>query len=172
LTKIKRYQFLKSGKLTTKMNIKAQSQVISTILLILLSISAAALIMAFAIPFVKNQLSSSDCFDVADKLEITNGQYTCYDDTATPKQMLLQVHLKDTDNIQGFVIELGEASTETYEIKDNNAPPEVTMYNPANPIELPGQNQERTYRIESPTKPELIRVSIKGRLFFLAVSPI
>ncbi|MFH1918244.1 MAG: hypothetical protein ABIJ14_04055 [Nanoarchaeota archaeon] len=141
---------------------KAQAQVISTILLILLAVTVAGIIMAFVIPFVRNQLSSSDCFDVADKLEITNNQqYTCYNNTdsnPTNRRMLVQVHLKDTDQIKGFTIELGGASTTTHNIKDGPAPTGVTMYDGSSILNIPSQNQERTYKIESTTKPQLIRI--------------
>ena len=144
------------------MNIKAQAQVISTILLILLAISVAAVIMAFVIPFVRNQLSSSDCFDVADKLEITNHpQYTCYDDSNSfDKNMFVQVRLKDTDKILGFTIELGGPSTETFKIKEGESTAGVGMYKQVkgDPLELPGQNQERTYNISRSEIPQLIRI--------------
>ncbi len=138
---------------------RSQSQIISTILLILLAVSAAAIIMAFAIPFVNEQLSASNCFEVADKIEITNNpQYTCYDNTATPEQMRVQVHIKDTEDIQGFIIELSSDSSQTYTIKDNTQTAGVTMFNNSPNLQLPSQNQETTYKIDSATKPETVRV--------------
>ena len=137
-------------------NKKAQSQIIGTILLIALVLVATGIITAFAIPFIKEQLSKSDCFKVADKLEITNHpQYTCYD--SINNRMLVQVHLKDTEDIEAFTIELAGANSETFTIT-NGRTPKVFTYEDSRDLQLPQQNQERTYKIVSDTKPQTIRI--------------
>lgn len=135
------------------MKTKAQSQIISAILLILIAVSAASIIATFATKFVKDQLETSDCFDVVDKLEISNHpRYTCYDQTTN--NMLVQIHLLNAD-IDGFIIEVGGAATTTYTIKENTKLTGVTMYNGSTTLKLPGKNEERTYKINS-QKPEII----------------
>lgn len=143
---------------------RSQSQIIATILLILLAISAAAIIGAFATNFVKDQLKETDCFDVVDKLEISNHpQYTCYD--KLNNNMLVQVHLLDAE-IEGFILEIGGDSTTAYTIKDKAIIPQIGMYRQAKgtALQLPGKNEERTYNITSPTKPNITAIYpiIKG----------
>ncbi len=136
---------------------RSQSQIIATILLILITISAAAIIGTFATGFVKDKLEETNCFDVANQLEISNNlQYTCYDQINN--NMFIQIHLLDAD-IEGFVIEIGGASTTTYTIKEGTAIPQIGMYGQAknSPLELPGKNEEKTYNITS-EKPEIIAV--------------
>ena len=96
-------------------NKRGQSQIVSTVLLILLVIAAAAIIFGFVIPFVKDKLASGDCLDVAGKVEI-GSSHTCYDGS----DMQVQVEIKDIKGlIEGFTIELGGASTESYKIKND-----------------------------------------------------
>lgn len=129
---------------------RSQSQVIGTVLLILLVIATITIISAFAIPFVKEQLSNSDCFKLVGKMEIKNNmQYTCYNSSATPKEMLVQVYIADiVDKISGFSIEIGGASSKNFEITSDYSSPEVSMYTPGG-VEIPGKNEERTYVINN-----------------------
>jgi len=133
---------------------RSQSEVISSVLLILLVIAATVLIFAFVIPFVKEKLGSGDCLDVTGKIEISSG-YTCYNGTA----MQVQVHILEVRNlIDGFSIELGGASTNNYKILNNTLVTKVNMCNSAPKMELPpADNTERTYVIRD-TKPNIIRV--------------
>ncbi len=137
---------------------RGQSQIVSTVLLILLVIAATVIIFGFVIPFVKDKLASGDCLDVAGKVEINSG-YTCYDETA----MQVQIHIADIrDLIDGFSIELGGAATDNFKIENGTTITNVYMYgdNSGEIVELPPKdNTERTYVIENvDTKPDLIRV--------------
>jgi len=139
------------------MKSKAQAQIISTILLILIAISAAALIATFATKLVNDKLDDSECLKVADKITITNNlDYTCYD--APNKIMQIQIHRGDTEEIEGFTIELGGASTTSYEIKNQTTHPDITMYNNSLKLYLPNSNEERTYKISALTMPNSTRV--------------
>ncbi|MEN9625911.1 MAG: hypothetical protein RL557_239, partial [archaeon] len=61
-------------------NARAQSEVITTVLLVLLGIVAVIIIISFVIPFIRNQIAGSDCFEVNGKVSISNNyKYTCYD---------------------------------------------------------------------------------------------
>ena len=65
--------------------------------------------------------------------------------------MLVQIHVGDTgDKLKGFTIELGGASSESFEITNVSRDPRVSMYN--SPEGIPGKNQERTYQINSVTE--------------------
>lgn len=139
-----------------KKNIQAQSEIISTVLLILLSIAAAGIIIAFAVPFVQNQISGSDCVNVVNSVEISNNvQYTCYDNLA--KNMSVQIHMGDNQNkTKGFSITLGSASTKNYQIT-NTLPAGVYLF--GGDSILPSANTERTYVITNiTTMPDSVSV--------------
>jgi len=135
----------------------AQSEVISSVLLILLVIAAMVLIFSFVIPFVKEKLSSGNCLDVAGKIEISPG-YTCYNNVSNEMQVQIQI-LDIRDLVDGFSIELGGASTNNYKILNDTTTNGVRMCNlAAGNLELPPQdNAQRTYVIAT-SKPNLVRV--------------
>ncbi len=139
----------------------SQSQIVSSVLLILLVVAAIVLIFAFVIPFIKDRLNSGDCLDVTGKVEISTG-YTCYnDETSGNEVMQVQINVGNVkDLIEGFSIELGGASTNNYEIKNNIKVTDVIMCGGSNDIlELPpNDNTERTYVISSSEKPNIVRV--------------
>lgn len=135
---------------------KAQSQIIGTILLILITVIAAGLIMAFVIPFIKDKLpdKSQNCLDVVSKVRISSG-YTCYNSTS--KNQSVQIHIDDIrSSIKGFTIELGGPSSKAVKaLEDDNSG--VKMYGGGS-FELPNNTEERTYNIASTTKPTYIAV--------------
>ena len=134
---------------------KAQSQVITTVLLILIGIIAAGVIMAFAIPFIKEKLQTGDCLDVLGKVTIEGG-YTCYDGTI----QTVQIKIEDIrDLIDGFAVELGGASSKTTKIVEGN-PENVVMYDSddSDNFEIPNSTTSRTYNITSSSKPDFIAV--------------
>jgi len=136
---------------------RSQSQIISTVLLILLVIVAAGLIFAFVVPFVKNRLSSGNCLDVIGKVEISSG-YTCYN--PSDENMSVQVHIADIqDLIDGFVIELGGASSKSVKIINNSKGfgSDFFMYGNEG-FSFPENNEERTYIIPISNKPDSIKV--------------
>ncbi|MEK6872052.1 MAG: hypothetical protein AABX16_04075 [Nanoarchaeota archaeon] len=135
----------------------AQAEIITTVLLILLSIIGVMIIMSFAIPFVREQLSGGDCFDVVNEISISaNRAYTCYD--AANISMRLQIHYKNNASLGGFSVELGGATTKNYIVKSDSIPSSITLY-PTGLFEFPGMNEERTYRISGVAqKPDKIKV--------------
>ena len=137
---------------------KAQSQIITTVLLILMGIVAAGVIMSFIIPFITNKLQSGDCLDVMGKVEISSG-YTCYNTTNNLNYTHVQIHIEEIEDlIDGFAIELGGPSSKTFKITEDDSKEHIQMYG-MGIFELPGDNEERTYVInESRDRPESISV--------------
>ena len=157
-----RSHFLNNNKLLKCK--RSQSEVISTILIILLVIVAAGFLLGFLIPFIRDQLSSGDCFQFNGKIEIKNDPlYTCYD--GSTKILYLKVGIGDIDDksnnkITGlnFVVQ-NESSSVNYQLTppDSN-PPGISLLNGA-VGELPLKNQERTFKIINiTTKPNSIIV--------------
>lgn len=138
------------------MSKRSQSQIISTVLLILLSIVVAGLIAAFVIPFVKDRLpgENENCLDVIGKVEISSG-YTCYNSTNVSANV--QIHIYEVrDSIKGFTIELGGASSKAIKVLEDDYLG-VRMYG-GGEFELPNSTEERTYIIDTTNKPDYIAV--------------
>ncbi len=142
-------------------NRKAQSQIISTVILILLVLATATIIFSFVLPFVRDKLSSGNCLDVIGKLEIDhNPKYTCYgiDSSEDVTNLSLKVQIGDIrDLIEGFNIKLGGAEGKTIKIKNGTAITGVSMYSDSE-IELPEDNGEKIYIIQISEKPDDIKI--------------
>jgi hypothetical protein len=140
------------------MEIKGQSLIVSTVLIILLVIALTVIISQFAIPFVKDQLSESECFDILDKVSIVDSNfYTCRLKTDTESeiydQINVQVHLADIE-VDGFAITLGGASSKSFEIRDgvDGATNNLELFNGTTILRLPGRNEEKTYKFKGLTE--------------------
>lgn len=60
------------------MNKKAISTIVATVLIILITVAAVAIIWAAIIPMIKNQLSgSTTCLDAVSQVTVLNEGYTC-----------------------------------------------------------------------------------------------
>jgi len=137
---------------------RSQSQVISTVLLILLAITAAGIISAFVINFVKNQLKDTSCIELVDQIKVENNpRYTCFksDLVETNRKLRVQVHFGDSKDIEGFILEVGvpDGSSKTFDIKEGSKISGVEMFtgvnNPPDPnLKLPGKNKEKTYLVD------------------------
>ena len=139
------------------MSKRSQSEIVSTVILILIVLASAAIIISFVVPFVKDRLSGSGCLDVANQIKIVDSQYTCYMTDEFGSQILfVQVHIGKNDSIKGFTISLGGASSSNYNVIPGELD-NVYPYLNGN-LELPGENQERTYMIYSVPKPDSITV--------------
>ncbi len=127
-------------------NKKAQSQIVGSVILILIVIAAAIVIMGFVTPFIKDQLSGTDCLEVLDKIAIKNNpSYTCYEPTTT--NMSVQILIGDVVNLtKGFQISVeSEGSSKSVSVI-NGTSDDVYMRN-GGVVEVPGRNEERTYII-------------------------
>src|SRR3989344_8066155 len=101
--------------MTMRLNSKrGLSEVIGTIVLVLLTVVALTVISAFIIPFVKNKLNEGDsCFNVLNKVTI-NSEKSCYNTTST--EVWVRFGNIDLDEIY-LTLELGD-SINQYRIKE------------------------------------------------------
>jgi len=146
---------------------KAQSQIVTAVLLILIVIALAVVVLNFSMNFVKDKLSGTGCFEAVDKVTFTNSnKYTCYyteiikvgNEDVTKHLLNLQVHIGDiNESISGFLIETGGATTISKEIKGGEVD-DVTMYNKEKILEIPGKNEERTYVFTVKSSPETVKI--------------
>ena len=138
---------------------KAQSQIVTAVLLILIVIALAVVVLNFSMNFVKDKLSGTGCFEAVDKVTFTNSNdYTCY----KAPDLRLQVHIGDiNESISGFLIETGGANTKSIEIKEGKqADDDIKMYEPVDgdtKLHIPGKNEERTYEFPN-NNPETVKI--------------
>lgn len=129
---------------------RSQTQIIATVLLIMIVIATTVILLNFSVPFVKKQLAGTGCLDVVGRVSISdNLKYTCYDIGA--KEMRVQVRIGDSEEINSFLIELGGASSKSIQIKDRIILENVRMYERSynTSLEFPKKNEERTYVMKS-----------------------
>lgn len=141
---------------------RSQSEVISTILLILITISAIAIISPIVFNLIKNQMKKSQCFDFKDSIKIMNNPtYTCYNNS--DKKLRVQIFMgKIHGKINSFFIYVQGDTTKAVEIINNTPLGEVSMYKSSSPVIFPGEEEEITYVIDGiNSKPNKIEISIK-----------
>jgi flagellin-like protein len=115
-------------------NKKAISPVITTILLILISVTAVAFVASVVNPFIKEQLIRTRCFNAAKQIDIdTTSKYTCWEEkSASDDNIAVAVNVRRKSEALGmkkFVITVyGEGRSEKFEITEGNTPANVFMY--------------------------------------------
>lgn len=137
-----------------KLNKKAQPQVVATVLLILIVIIAIVIIMGFVMPFVRDRISESSCLDIVGELTISNDPaYTCYDSAGN--EIIVQIKRGNVE-IEGFIIEIGSATTQSYTITEDYHDTEVEMYDDTT-VRIPAKISALTYNITGYTsKPDSV----------------
>jgi len=135
---------------------KAQSQIVATVILILLVVVSAGIIVGIVVPFVQEKLETTGCLDILGEVSITdNLKYSCYDIAGT--EMKVQIHVGGIDEgtLEGIQIVLEkEGSSDSYKVNEGST--ELTMLGGS--VELPGKNEERTYIINVGEKPDAVRI--------------
>jgi len=134
------------------------SPVIAVVLLMLITIVAAGIIVAFVIPFVKQSLGGGgECFDVLGDLSFDETPYNCFNSSASinlmPDQKRTGFSVRiDNENIIGFRVSLqAQGSADALDIKNGTDDSEITDkirmlgkdFN--NPLEVPKKGGVRTY---------------------------
>lgn len=133
------------------LNKKSQAELITTVLLILISIAAVALVSVFIINMVRTNLVSTDCFKTSGQFRINLDEGYTYYNTTGGKAVYVSISRgEEAINITGIIISIGTGqSTISYTIKQGSSNPSgVTLWNSSPPL-LPGKSETRTYRINS-----------------------
>jgi flagellin-like protein len=142
------------------MNKNGLSEVIATVLLILLTVIGVGIIMAFVIPLVQERLKSTgSCFGVFDKMKI-NREYTCtgseifneFEEIENNNDALVSIETGKI-TLDGIIVVLTEeGESKSFEIKNNTVLSGVSMYKKqvlsSDKIQIPGENSGRTYRFD------------------------
>ncbi|MFA5856108.1 MAG: type IV pilin [Candidatus Pacearchaeota archaeon] len=145
---------------------KGASEVVGTVLLILLAIVVVSMVSAFVLNIVNGEISKSECHKLNGKVKIINNpKYTCYtkftpDDLSTPlpaneykaAELYIQIHLDDTKDlkIKTLRIKTGGADSRTFDIVNGTAggTNNVEVYkSPTMMLLFPDFGTEKTYNI-------------------------
>ncbi len=163
-------------------NKKAISPVITTILLVMISLAAVAIVASFVGPNIETWLKQGDCVKAVGQIDIdTSSKYTCYEMFAWPTHPnYASVNLSvkrgaEALGIEQFVITIyGEGRSEKFDIKPVTAPTDtkILMYGDNSPIaqniEIPERREMVTYSLNT-TLAEITSVEIapiiKGNIF-------
>jgi hypothetical protein len=138
---------------------RSQGEVVATVLLILLSISAVIIIINFVVPFVRDRLDKS-CFDYNGMIEIKNDEkYTCFHKGTAPdyNRLLIRVVVGDLDEndvvpLNGFEVVVNKEGEpqQRFRITKTEVTPAGKVSAYAGAITIPGRNAERTYNLSLP----------------------
>jgi len=133
---------------------RSQGEIIGAVILVLIVVAVSIIVLSFAVPFVRERLAETSCFDLAGQVTFSEGRYTCFDNKGntvdTDDKINLQIHIGDVnESLDGFIVELGGADSKSIEIKEGVtiSNPDVKMYDGSTTLVLPGKNEERTYVI-------------------------
>jgi len=119
-------------------NKRGISQVVVTILLILIGIVAVSIVSVVIIGFTRDSLDN-DCLSMLGKVEIDTGAYACYDSS----DVKLSIKLKEVE-VKGFIVNIyGDGKSQRFEF-DASGGTGVAMLDGGS-FELPGKGEERTY---------------------------
>jgi len=134
---------------------RSQSEVITTVLLVLIGIVAVGLLSAFVINFVRNNLQSSDCLGLQGQVTIgTDDAMTFFNLSSSRSRVVIERTQKDF-NLSGVnVILENDGGAKSYKIRPGTSVNvcqfvSATVCNYSN-IVLPGtSNPKVTYRINA-----------------------
>ena len=125
---------------------KGVSAVIATVLLIMLTVAAVAIIAGIIIPFVKTKLDESKkCFEAIDQISIEQGNFTCYNPTNT--KIMIRRGTNEEFELKGLIISLvkSDGSSEVYKIYNNTNIQGVKMYSGSFDLKIPQEGGAETY---------------------------
>ena len=134
-------------------NKHAQGEVITTVLLILISIAAVVIVSSFVLNMVRENLKGTECFSVQGQLTINlEGGITAFHSTS--KQLIVAIERGTKDmNLTGMVIGYGDNyNFKTVEIKQDSSSSSVYYldltgeWSNSN-IQIPGPGGLKTYNI-------------------------
>lgn len=132
----------------TPTNKRTQSELITTVLLILISITAVVLVGSYVINMVKSNLKSTDCFATAGQFSINSEN--SYFNSITNITYISIARNSEQFNLTGFLVSLGDAdSMVSLTIKAGERNSRVSMKNGSAVIYIPELSETRSYAINS-----------------------
>jgi archaellin len=140
---------------------KSQAELITTVLLILISIAAVVLVSTFIINMVRSNLVGTDCFKTAGQIKINLEEGYTYYKTADQAVYISISRGEEDINLTGLLISIGDGqSSSSYKIlKDlaTSEPVGATLWDGTDLV-LPGKSETRTYKIISTSVVSKVKV--------------
>jgi flagellin-like protein len=146
-------------------NKKAISPIITTVLLIMISIAAVAIVASFVVPYIGTIGPKGDCFKAIDQIEIdTSSKYTCYymliDGAGNPYAVVNASIKRGAEplGIEQFIVNVyGGGRSEKFDIKKETPTSRRILMYGSNPV---GGEQD----IDIPERSEMVTYSLKTGL--------
>jgi len=131
---------------------KSQAELITTVLLILISIAAVVLVSTFVINMIRENLGGTDCFKTVGQINVNVEDGYTYWDSQNTTIVNLERGANDF-NLTGFLISLGnDQSSTTYTIMAGKTDAKVKLYSSATGnLTVPGILGSETYNITTGT---------------------
>jgi flagellin-like protein len=128
-----------------KMNKKAVSAVVATLLLVVITIVATLLVwQVVKTQVIDKELESASCFEYRNYVRILDTDYTCYDASSPVKTQIQIERSTEEKNIEGISVTIsGGATSKSYELKNGDVPG-VSMF-PSGEITIPNRGESKTY---------------------------
>ena len=127
---------------------KGVSPIIATVLLIILTLVAVSILAVFVVRFVRDGLSSDDCYKILNKVKLEeDSEYHCSYNNGTDKRTGFSVRI-DSDDVAGFSALLSSGgSANSHRIELNGSDPLVRMLdrNFGEQFDVPTSGGVRTY---------------------------
>lgn len=130
-------------------NKKGVSGIIATVLLVMLTVGAAAILFVFVIPWITTTLDNSRvCHDLQDSIMLVDGKYTCYDSTST--KVMIKINEGKDIEVAGFAVSLASSgSAKRYDIRNDisiiTGAVNVSMYDENQVLRVPEVGGAETY---------------------------
>ncbi|MEK6918816.1 MAG: hypothetical protein AABW73_02145 [Nanoarchaeota archaeon] len=130
-------------------NKKGVSTIVTVVLLILVSITAVALIAAFVVPFIKGSLSqSNECYATLGKVDVVAGSNTCFDATTNTVRVNIKKGFVEGSEIKAVAVVLsGDGKSKRYDVSNGGMSANIRelsgSYNTA--LSLPADGESNTY---------------------------
>jgi hypothetical protein len=129
------------------------SDIISTILIILLTISATFVLSTFVIKFIKDQTGGQKiCYDAKDQLSIdTTSGYTCVNRDISKTYVMIKRGNENVEIKKIIISVRSGGSAKSYTIENGVTLADVSMYNGDNTLVIPGLGASETYNFSGVT---------------------
>ena len=120
------------------------SSVVTTALLLLLTITAVVIVASFVIPFVRDNLESTNCFEFNqyfkfdDSFDDSSNKFNCFDSGSNEYKISVEANgnLDDVDKIAGFnlrFVEVGTGNVLSLNVREGGSVNGLTMSGSGSP---------------------------------------
>ena len=142
------------------MNKKGISAVVATVLIILITVAAVAIVWAAVVPMFRNKLESGTvCFDAVSQVQVTD-EFTCYDSDTNELRVRVSSSSGDIDLTDLKILVYSSGNSYSYEVvKDPNDKVNLENGNNVTVEDLPTGGNSRVFVISGISSVDEVTVS-------------